>query len=459
MVRKFLSKNKYSLVSFISIFFVSFCVIFFTKQVKAYDAMDYWMRGQLYVSGKPIDAFRGYALPLFLGICNKINMFIIPTGRGYFIWKIANSILIAVTFSFLLPSFHMIDKTKKQYVIKNVINFSIIFILFLGIFVYTLSDFFAFFLFISAIVLKDRFLRENIFSVKCLYAMSIGIFLYLSYNVRTIYMFAGIFVFLMFIKNMIKFSLVKKIIFIFCFCIGIFLASIPQIFLNHKSLGTYSITVPTASLMKAQLFWGLRCQRYDTYFGVSGVLTEQQIPQMTFVDPVGAKLIEKEKLTGFPTFSSYFKFVFKYPLECAGIYVRHLLNCLFPSWSQGYVQKISNNKVFYTFLGITLIFSFAFVLFKKFIKKSSFIINYIPMLVPVLFILPGAVEFRFFLPLFLLITGTLCYETDWIKVKEYFFREKLKVIILYLIFAAFMISQWGIFLMSETEIPITFWGN
>lgn len=139
------------------------------------------------------------------------------------------------------------------------------------------------------------------------------------------------------------------------FGIGSFIAGIPQIIMNYLNLGKVSIKVPTNGLMLQQMFWGIKYQRYDTYIAFNSDLTHS-FPQCFFEDPTGMLILNKLGMNTFSTWGDYIKLFIHYPFDVIAIYVRHLVNFIFPCWPQMYVQDLNSLKWPFGILGVSILF-------------------------------------------------------------------------------------------------------
>lgn len=175
---------------------------------------------------------------------------------------------------------------------------------------------------------------------------------------------------------------------------GIVLGAVPQMLLNHKLLGNYSWKVPTNGLMLRQMEWGIIYERYGTFIGDPA---QYGSVQMFYMDAVGRAILNKEQITGLTSYGQLLKLFLKYPLDFAGIYVRHFLNMLYPIYPNQYIQDIGRNKSFLLILFYTLLFIAVVYFVRSFRLKSKRWIWFCLMLLPCVCILPGAVEIRFFI--------------------------------------------------------------
>ncbi|MEE3446725.1 MAG: hypothetical protein VZQ78_11025 [Prevotella sp.] len=108
----------------------------------------------------------------------------------------------------------------------------------------------------------------------------------------------------------------------------------------------------TVDLKNWQIAQGLTVDRYETFAGKDSV----QIPQMRFDDKAGISLEKKEKVSAGISLTQLVELVFKYPLDIAGIYSRHLINYLTTVWRQAYITDLRVNTAWVVLPGIVLLF-------------------------------------------------------------------------------------------------------
>lgn len=412
-----------------------------------WDARNYWKRGvSLWTDNKfsvlnMKDGFRGYVYPLYLGICNRIG------GKNAYI--LINSLLIAVFMTVIVPKLHEINETGG---IKSIIHYVIFAFLFVGLIAYPLSDLFAIVL-CSIGILIERMLEKSSGIQKCMMlSLVLGAIMYLTYNVRTIYLFADMIMVVKLMINSLKRNK-KKIVFRFLMVgTGILFAAIPQIYMNYFKLGIVSIKVPTHGLMLQQVFWGIQYQRYDTYVGNA---VEHSVAPMYFLDPVGSRLLLELGIESFDNWKEFLFLCLKYPVEIFGIYVRHFINMLLPCWPNQYVTELNNCKILLAIVALLIFWAFGTGVLNKFISIEN-LRNYIILLTPVVFITPGAVEVRFYAALYIMVIGALCYNMQWGRFKEYILGNKVKVSVSLAIYVCFMVSIWSAMLTSDPCCGIYF---
>lgn len=449
-----------------SLWVVSFLLIFVTnllmgwgKELRWGDAGDYfnlgvslWNKGRFSFLNMPT-GFRGYVFPLYLGICDKAG--------GMTCYKLVNALLVAFLFMKLFP---LLNGEKKEAGMKkrcavSLLAYAIFSFFFYGLEIYPLTDLPAIMLFMAAVVLKNKIMEDGGSVRQAVFGFLLGVMLYLVYNVRTIYMFAGFYLAIVLGVGLLRSGrkLLQKLIPIVLMLCGVGIAGIPQAYMNYHQLGIFSIKVPTSDLMLKQIYWGIQYQRYDTAGFEFKQMEQHPSYGMYFVDTVGQGLLDKYGIEEFSSWAEVIRFFLKNPIEVAGIYTRHLVNMLFPCWPNQYVEDMDSNKILIALFAYIFFFLFGLVVLNKCSRAERNIwVNYSALLVPVLFILPGAVEARFFASLYLVVLGVLCYHTDWTKVRRYVSTEKWKAAALFFVMGLIILSCWTNMLASESAYRIFF---
>lgn len=402
-----------------------------------YDSGYYWSRAASILDGTDT-LFRGFVFPLYLGICGSLWNNI---KAWFFIYTLVNSVF----FSIILPALVNFKDYKEYslaFSIKVFISFALLYLFFWGTFVYPLSDLFALQCACISIFYMKRIFFDEINKVIFI-AINMfisAIFAYFSYNTRTIYLFFVIAASLYFIFYLVfrcKKNNVIKVIACISFFLGLCFASFPQIFLNHKKYGNFSPLVPTNGLMSHQVFWGLEIQRYETYVG-----KEIDVPQVNFNDIHGDRLYS-EYTTNYGTKSlkNYLKFVFHHPIDMAGLYMRHLINMMLPVFPSEYIQNLNNPKFLYAILSSLVLFLWGISVFSNCIsiKKTLYLI---PILIPTIMIIPGAVEGRFSLPIYVYILSSFFMLTDFSLIWNILKKHYVKLVIAFIVFELLLLAIW-----------------
>jgi len=420
-----------------------------------YDAAAYWYRGDVLKNTMfdltSIDAFRGYCFPLYLGLINCI-------GRGGRpAWMIINASLYATFIAFFIPNMSRDLEYSKRVNIRIIISGILVVTLFWGLFAYPLSDLFGLMCCCCAIFFARKSI-ENQTKIRYLYAFFMGFSCYCAYNVRTIYLFSAIVVLILYvlicIKNKIKYY---QIVTGFSSSVlGLLSATIPQVIVNRANLGgKFNIFVQTEGLMLQQMSWGIKYQRYDTYICAESDEIHY-MPQMYFNDPSGIEILREMGIEEFETWRDFFRVFYHHPVDVAIIYIKHFINYIFPCWPEVYVTNLNSQKWILGLVSLTIWFLFMLAVGKKCFLEYKTMIYYIPIIIAGILIVPGAVEYRFSIPLFLFVISQLCFNVDYSKLKREVMACKINVIILYIIFVALCFSVWSNMLSNEWMTPLLF---
>lgn len=196
------------------------------------------------------------------------------------------------------------------------------------------------------------------------------------------------------------------------FVIGFFLVSIPQFYINIHAHNVYSIFLPMEkmrgeNLYLTQLRWGLVIEKYETYDGsiypAQAVFFKTKSTVGTFTPAMQKNITD---------FGDYFNVFFEHPFLLTKVYLKHFFNGLDIKYRTPYLYSLKTNT-FFSLLNYSIIFLFIFYIV-RFAKSIRFSIERLLLLCiilsPVILAIPGAVEVRFFLPLYLLIYCTVCFN-------------------------------------------------
>lgn len=456
-------KLLYRIGVFISVFLILFLLQnkFNISQNQYYfDCAAYSTYGnELFSSGKfdlltLTTGFRGYVFPSILGICNHIGLGMTTPTLPF---RILTSIVYAFLLSIVIPGIFSIVCKNKDKISKcqalRIFSLTILTLFFFyGIIIYPLTDMMAATFCLTAVwlILVLFNSKKNILCNLALAFLS-GSTLYLCYNIRTIYMFSIYICIVIFVIKYLK-KWKELSIYLLCFVIGLFFAAVPQIIINNNLMNSFSIMVPTENLMAKQLFWGYSYQRYETFVG-----TDYSSACMVFVDKTGLEIIAREGLeqTTF-TMSKFFKLFFKYPFEYIGIYTRHFINMWLPVFPEQYVGSINTSRYLWVIVNYLLLFvgfiQIKVILLKtklenaktRVFTKESFV-NLLVIsisILPCLFILPGAIEQRFFISIYLLIFGFIVFRLNIIEVIKEIKKHKMGYLIGFIAVFAVLLSVW-----------------
>lgn len=382
------------------------------------DAVSYWMHSKEFVVDNHFSFFnythllRGYVFPFILFLQRGCGMF--PENVEIYLWALSFGMMFSTIVIYQLP---WMSKTifGKEMNWKRIALLEVVLLFFWwGNLVYPLSDFYALFFLNFSIILfykinkaKEDDGKKYIVTI----ALGIGVCAYITYSIRAMYMFFFVALIVFWVINQRKY-LIKMLGILFVIFIGALTISVPQIIINSNVEGIYSPMVlgirDGEKINDMQLFWGLYYSRYETYIGDYDVYPNAGV---IFEDKAGKRIIEEEGIDGLTTIEAI-KLYLKYPLDIIGIMSRHLVNAMDNRFPELYIKDLYKDRSFIcisNFLIWFLFFSF-FTISKKKCKimelkeKIADKYQYIfLMCISSCAMLVGAIEIRFFLPIYCLV--------------------------------------------------------
>jgi hypothetical protein len=236
----------------------------------------------------------------------------------------------------------------------------------------------------------------------------------------------------------------------------VFISSVPQYIANVKHRNCHSFLIPSpegysGGLYLWQLSKGITLQKYET--NVNTLLGQAQVE---YHDPSGIQIDKLESLGGtLKSYNHFITIICKYPVDFIPIYFRHLYNGFSVQHPEVYIHDILRPK-----FGFALLTSFIFFLF--IISFKYYPIRYhhsqlpvMGILVTLIFIIPTAVEERFFFPFITIAV----YRSIMVLNKRSF--TNLKVVnIIYLFLLFFVILTLNLVLLQnqyrEVSNPASF---
>lgn len=458
------------------IFFAFFFIILFFQLYKNigydqyhYDCGIYQKYGQEIFQGGTYNlrnltsAFRGYIFPSLLGFAHFLDG---KLGVGCVFLKIIFSILYGGFFAWSLPelmSYFFPSGTKTIY--RKVAHLLLMSIFFWGLFIYPLTDLLGMILCIHSVLCvvdaasdfaKEKENRKPGFRLVKFFCA--GIFAYAAYNVRSIYLFSELVVILLTVFICRK-KIFRCLVGILAICMGSFVCSIPQIFVNYHLTGELSFMLPTSNLMFQQLVWGLQNQKYESYvgpvYGSAGLY---------FKDTAGMELISLWQGMGktLDSFKDYIKLAIHYPLDLCGIYARHAVNMLLLIYPEQYIYDLEKNRSGLIVLNYLVIYVSGAWAYKRAddLKSGQIPINVEKILaaaaclLPSLGILPGALEQRFSVMLYLFIFGFLIYDVNYRTLLILIKKSKLKFGVSFILGFMLFLAIWSSALAGLESAPL-----
>jgi len=372
---------------------------------------------------------RGYLFPFIIFLSQALGNAI---GYEFLGWSAFNLAIYALIIVVMLPKLFEVKLSGRKAFIASMTFALLLFVFWRWVYLDLLSDGWGFFFALLSVLLLKAAHKERPF----LYCLLSGMCAYAAYNTRTIYLFlfvAEIIAILIILLRERK-SVALKISGLILFCIGFFIIGIPEALRNLHYLDKFSIFVSTKDLFGKQLFWGLTAERYDT-------LANEGIARgLFFYYPAGQLLAESSGLLNIDSVGvgDVVKLFLRHPLDMTVLYFRHFISLLtthsplvyIPDPKSRLMPLFVSGSYLYWFLGVLSFIRNKSERIRNHFNKSLFLAV---IAISVLAILPGAIEFRFALPLVMLLYGYLCFVTDWRGVWNFIKAHKAAVVIICLL--------------------------
>lgn len=422
-----------------------------------YDSGQYWSLAEPSTFFNfPVD-IRGYFYPLLLLPAHYIAN--VGGELSFYVFRIYSSLAYAFALTIVLPSFYITAFGGKITLIRRMVVPLLVAVLFPGVIIYPLSDLPAFILIIASVNFLLNINASEKWSLQAVLRLLFSGFLaYAAYNTRTIYMFP-----LLFILMCVPFIsykgrlLITKILATAIFITGMALASLPQTVINFNT--TNRITplvisqISDKSLFALQLMWGITIQRYSTNIGPNAS------PGQYFMDGAGMRLFESEKLTrDNVSIATYLALVANNPMHFIGTYTRHVINGMDLRDGEVYIQNAKKSRTHNILSAINFIVLFCglWVLYIRRIKLVNVTPKYpadssrefsvvrtaanrswglwlAVLFLPILAIVPGAIETRFFLPFHVLIYCTIAFNCSINELKDHFYSYTRMIFFIFIV--------------------------
>ncbi|KAB0508742.1 hypothetical protein [Pseudomonas lini] len=419
----------------------SFCIVFLTLLIThqilgikefPFDSSTYWtLSTPASVANFP-DIVRGYVYAYLLFPIHALTDAINDSGR--IVFRVSTSAIYAYLLTGPVANFFLQCFGGRLTVSRRILFALLTIGVFPGLFLYPLSDMPAVLTLIIAIAFAER--AKGKYWLAFLFFS--GAAVSAAYNIRTIYIFS--FIALLFIIPFVFLrskSWSARRLGIIAFILGAFIVALPQMAINKRihDVATPLVfaTVQGKSLMATQLYWGVTIQRYETYNG-----GDTPAPSLYYKDSAGITLrsLYESQFTNDPTIAGYISLVAKHPVQFIGIYGRHFINGIDVRDGLVYATKPSINKSIVAFLCFSLFFFGALIFCTRKTPRWIEMAYLAPLLIPVLAIIPGAVETRFFMPLYLVLFGSVVTQFEWQEFSKLLKRHCLPILASYALLAA-----------------------
>lgn len=393
-------RNNRLICMFIILLIGTFVSIILDISDTFYDASWYWKIADSVYIDKTLSSFpkstRGCLLPIFF---SGIKYFTIALNGSFdplIVCKVFTNLFVSIEFAILLPIVFDIEY-KLVGIVRIVLSYLLFLYFYANFLQYPLSDFYATFFLTLTLALYKRALTKHSVVPWCWW-VGVGLTLYITYNIRTVYVY-------FFIPFSIFFTIVnqkkKNIKYLSLMLIGAFLASTPQIIVNYNLYNKITPLIYTTGyngieqrLEVFHIYTGLKIDRYETYIGDKKYYGRADV---NFDDKLGTELLTKESidLESFQLRDLLF-LMFNYPIEMISIYSKHLVNLVLPLYNKVYVTNLFFNKTLNVIIAMIVFLVCLFHIMCNSFKKNIFATMLcIALIFPSILQALGAVEYRF----------------------------------------------------------------
>lgn len=417
-----------------------------------WDASYYWttadpvvFEGGFHILNFPA-TFRGYLLPTLVTVAKYL---MVMANHGMWGWRVLIALMVSVLFSFVFPTIFSRKEETAISFFRTLLSFAV-FLLIWGYYAqFPLSDIpTAFFLCSAAALLMLLAREEGALWRLLIEGICCGWCLYAAYNTRVATLYGIVF---LLAAGVIRGWKEKRRLLLTAaaLLIGFFLAAIPQMMINYHHVGDASPKVHTDlnsgydhDLITQQVFWGIEYPRYAAYIG-----EEPEIPYGAayFNDPTGEEILSREGLTSEEfRISDFFHLLGKYPLDMIGIYARHLISVLTPTYTtEPYITEIRTEKGALVSFSILLWMLAALAVIYEVREKRLTLpklLFFAGLCIPSLLQMAGAPETRFFLTIYLLayygVLAAIDYPRLWRETEGRRITTVISMAVVYILWIA-----------------------
>ena len=403
-----------------------------------YDAGWYWRIGGSTIADGHFRltdfpaTYRGFYLPVIITALQHL------IGHGSWAWRLFINGLVAIEFAIILPALFDDAIDNKSKMIRSSISL-LVFVWLWGDYIqYPLADFVAFFFFTIAVIIAKKLAGTGRALLRIHYGMMCGLFLYLAYNTRVSYLWGGVV-----LMGVVFFSANKKeklIVSMLAVTIGALITAFPQMIINENNEGSFTPRIYTENYSNSQnlelqqVLWGISYPRYETCINFE----EYSNPKMFFEDPVGMELINRHNVdTTTLRLKQYLSMWIKNPIDMLAIYTRHFISAATPIFTTCYVTDLREDRTLILFSIIMLWFFTVVSIVEKLKTGDRHGMGWIfAIVLPSFMQIVGAIETRFFLPIYVLVIYHACTVIDF---KELYSKTKTKRLELALLFVIVML--------------------
>lgn len=415
-----------------------------------------------------VDSMRGYLFAWIIALGARLGQVVPWLDYRFLISLFTAAVLVCALPDMVMRLFTL--KTLNP--LRRLIPMGLSLLFFNGLYAYPLSDLWsAGFAILAVYALMNAADGGAVPLMRRLgMALLLGVSLGAAYNIRTIYLFllmgaaVCLPVLLAFRKGI---TWAHKGWVCLLALAGFLLVSLPQILINSWNYGeaTFLLVSKTGSdLFINQLYDGIYLFKYESNIG-----GDYWYDGMNYVDPVGQTILEDEGMavtfqfgTGaemLGNLSGYLALVLRHPLDFIGIYVRHAFSLLDHRYPNIFVTELYVSQLWPLANYMLLYLSIASVWIRVHAMPRPERLGLhwlLLLLVPTLAIIPGAIETRFGIVLFLLLWCCLacCVHRDDVKAfKPYAW---VRLAIGGMVFVGCMCAIGGLIASTLLELPVVY---
>jgi len=387
-----------------------------------YDAAYYWDRARPDVFGQ-VKSHRGYFFPAMLMPLHLIadSLDVDPLR----VLKLALALAYGITLPILLPAVFVSAFGGKVSFWRRLIPVVLLMQLFPGLLLYPLSDLPALLMLLAGLSCVMVAVRADRDKRRFLGLMFLGgLLITAAYNTRTIYLFGllGMLALLSLRQGFVRQLRFPRLLALAAFSAGALVLSLPQLVLNKRTQGVSSLAVIAQvgdyGLFASQMAWGITLQRYETTAPGTAL-----VPGVYYLDPAGEEIFNSQISLRNPfLLRDYLGIVLRHPLDFLALYTRHAINGLDLRDGIVYARKLSplrDRTAVFNFCVLALACWVLFAVHRRYPRRAGYRpaapgwhYALVILLLPVLAIVPGAIETRFFAPVHLLAYCVIAFHFD-----------------------------------------------
>ncbi|MDO4323072.1 MAG: hypothetical protein Q4C61_11140 [Lachnospiraceae bacterium] len=431
-----------------------------------YDSGQYWKLGKSFFDEDGHFSLlsypqhiRGYFFPLLIGLCRQIGAGLF--GNRYVVYRFVISLVTVLMITVILPGILEVKTGTRRWMAGSAAGVAVFLLFWKDMLIYPLSDVPALAMYLSVILILKKIFRtpkkgkKNFLLCGALSVLA-GALAYGAYNTRSVYMIPLFITMLIWVIFVVAGKQTKKLLCILGIVLGTAVFAYPQTVINQNTFGVSSPMLQN-NLFVYQLKWGVRMPRFETYIG-----DKAQYPKAKaeFVSELGENLLKENEIE---SIGDFVKCMLTHPFEACAIYFEHCVSGITMFYNDVYVNDIRVGKKLFGLNCLLYLMALAGLMAFGARKKKQNLLQKLLTLfviaVPAILAMPGALEVRFFLPVYLLVYCYVFMIMDYREIWR-FIREHWLVTGMTLVLAALIWASAAGHLLTELQYAdLDFSGN